>query len=140
VTKCPGVVRLAVLTIEGMDAVLAYVAAAVIAVWGLAHVIPTRQVVAGFGTISADNSRIITQEWLAEGITMWGIAAFVIAATAVTGAGDIRAWVYRVAAGLLVAMGVLTALTGARTRVVWFKVCPLVMTAGVALLLTASLV
>jgi hypothetical protein len=92
------------------------------------------------GAISADNGRIITQEWLAEGITMWGIAAFVIAATAVTGTGDIRAGVYRVAAGLLVAVGVLTALTGARTRVVWFKVCPWVMTGGAALLLTASLV
>lgn len=122
-----------------MDTVIAYVAAAVIAVWGIAHVIPTRQVVAGFGAISADSGRIITQEWLAEAIAMWGIAAFVIAATAVSGGGDLRAWVYRVAAGLLVAIGVLTALTGARTPVAWFKVCPVVMAAGAALLLTASL-
>jgi hypothetical protein len=119
---------------------LAYVAAAVVAVWGVAHVIPTRRVVAGFGAISADNGRIITQEWLAEGITMWGIAAFVIAATAATGINDIRAWVYRVAAGLLVAIGILTALTGARTPVVWFKICPLVMVVGATLLLTASIV
>lgn len=121
-----------------MATALAYAAAAVIAAWGLVHVIPTRQVVSGFGAITADNVRIITQEWLAEGITMWGIAAFVIAATAVTGAADIRDWVYRIAAALLVAVGILTALTGARTRVVWFKVCPLVMAAGAALLLTAS--
>lgn len=118
----------------------AYVAAAVIAVWGLAHVIPTRQVVAGFGAIDADNRRIITQEWIAEGITMWGIAAFVIVATAVTGVGDIRAWVYRVAAALLIAVGALTALTGARTRVAWFKVCPAVMAVAAGLLLTASFV
>jgi hypothetical protein len=115
-------------------------AAAVVAVWGFAHVIPTRQVVAGFGAISADNKRIITQEWLAEGITMWAVAAFVIAATAVSGAGDVRAWVYRVAAGLLIAVGVLTAMTGARTPVVWFKACPAVMAAAAALLLTASAV
>jgi hypothetical protein len=31
-------------------------------------------------------------------------------------------WVYRVAAGLLVALGTLTALTGARTPVVWAAV------------------
>jgi hypothetical protein len=111
-----------------------------VAVWGLAHVIPTGQVVAGFGPISADNRRIITQEWLAEGITMWGIAAFVVAATAAAGAGQIRAWDYRVAAGLLLAVGLLTAATGARTRVVWFKICPLVMAIGAALLLTASAV
>jgi hypothetical protein len=99
-----------------MSAVLAYVAAAVVAVvavWGVAHAVPTRQVVAGFGPVSGDNRRVIVQEWLAEAFTMWGIAAMVIAATAAAGAaGDVRAWVYRVAAGLLVALGVLTALTG----------------------------
>jgi hypothetical protein len=41
---------------------------------------PTRKVVAGFGPISADNRRVILQEWLAEAFTMWGIAATVIAA------------------------------------------------------------
>jgi hypothetical protein len=108
--------------------------------WGVAHVVPTRQVLAGFAQVSTDNRRIITQEWLAEGLTMWGIAGFVIAATTVTGSSDDRVWAYRVAAGLLLAIGVLTALTGARTQVVWFKVCPVVMAASAALLLTASAV
>lgn len=123
-----------------MSTGLAYAAAIIVAVWGLAHVIPTRQVVAGFGAISMDNRRVITQEWLAEGFAMWGISAFVIAATAAAGTGDVRAWVYRIAAGLLVAVGVLTALTGARTAVVWFKICPAVMASGAALLLTASVI
>jgi hypothetical protein len=39
---------------------------------------------------------------------------------------------------LLVALGVLTALTGARTPVVWFKVCPVVMAGPAGLLLAAS--
>jgi hypothetical protein len=121
-----------------MGTALGYVAAAIIGMWGLAHMIPTRQVVAGFGAINADNRRIITQEWLAEGITMWGIAAFVIAATAAAGTGDTRAWVYRVAAGLLIAVGALTALTGARTRVFWFRICPVVMAVAAGLLVTAS--
>jgi hypothetical protein len=122
-----------------MSSGLAYAAAAVITIWGMAHVIPTRQVLTGFAQVSADNRRIVMQEWLAEGLTMWGIAAFVIAATA-TPASDSRLWVYRVAAVLLLALGVLTALTGARTRVVWFKICPVVLAAGAALLLTASAV
>ena len=126
-------------TIEGMSTTLAYVAAAVVAIWGLAHVIPTRQVVAGFGAISADSRRIITQEWLAEGLAMWGIAAFVISATAAAGSGDLRVWVYRVAAALLVTVGALTAATGARTTVVWFKICPAVMAVAAGLLLAASL-
>jgi hypothetical protein len=46
--------------------------------------------------------------------------------------------VYRLAARLLAGIAVLTALTGARTPVVWFKACPLVMATLVALLLVGS--
>jgi hypothetical protein len=122
-----------------MTTFLAYLAAGMVALWGVAHVIPTSQVVAGFGPIGADNRRVITQEWLAEAFTMWGTAAVVVAATAAGGvAGDLRAWVYRVAAGLLVALATLTALTGARTRVVWFKICVGLLTTAAVLLLAAS--
>jgi hypothetical protein len=121
-----------------MSASLAYVAAAMVAVWGVAHAVPTRQVVAGFGPISVDNRRIIRQEWLAEAFTMWGVAAIVVAATAAGGVADARAWVYRAAAGLLVALGTLTALTGARTPVVWFKICPVLLAGAAGLLLSAS--
>jgi hypothetical protein len=49
--------------------------------------------------------------------------AMVVVVTAVGGTDSgARVWVYRVAAGLLVALGALTALTGARTPKVWFKV------------------
>jgi hypothetical protein len=61
--------------------VLAYIAAALIAVWGIAHAIPTKRVVAGFAPITADNRRILTQEWLAESLTMWGMAALLVAVT-----------------------------------------------------------
>jgi hypothetical protein len=123
-----------------MAAVLAYVSAALVAAWGVAHAVPTRQVVAGFEPISTDNRRILVQEWLAEAFTMWGIAAVVIAATAAAGAtSDIRTWIYRAAAALLIALGTLTAVTGARTPVVWFKVCPVLLAAAATLLLVASL-
>ena len=122
-----------------MSAILAYIASAVVAAWGLAHAMPTRQVVTGFGSISADNRRIVVQEWLAEAFTMWGVAAMVVAATAASGtATDVRDWVYRTAAALLVALGALTAVTGARTSVAWFKVCPAVMAVTAVLLLVAS--
>lgn len=123
-----------------MSTALAYAAAALVAIWGTAHVVPTRQVLAGFARVSADNRRVILQEWLAEALLMWGTAAFVIAATAATGTGDTPVWVYRVAADLLLAVGILTALTGGRTAVVWFKICPVVLAVSAALLLTASAV
>jgi hypothetical protein len=122
-----------------MATILAYVAAAVVGLWGVAHAVPTRRVVAGFAPVTADNRWIILQEWMAEAFTMWGLAALVIAATAVGGAGaDVTIWVYRIVAGLLVAFAALTALTGARTRVVWFKICPVLLSGSAALLVAAS--
>jgi hypothetical protein len=117
---------------------LAYLAAALIAVWGVAHAVPTRQVIAGFQPTSQDNTRVITQEWLVEALTMWGLAGITIAATA-AGPTSTASWVYRVGAALLVAIAVLTALTGARTHVVWFKICPIVLTTSAALLLAAGI-
>ena len=123
-----------------MAAWLAYVAGTVVAVWGVAHAIPTRRVLAGFAPITADNRRIVAQEWLAEAFTMWGIAVIVIVVTAAEGTdASARHWVYRAAAALLVALGALTALTGARTAVVWFKICPVLLAGSAALLLAASL-
>ncbi len=50
-----------------MNDILLYIGSGVITVWGIAHIIPTKNVVNGFGTISDDNRRIITMEWVAEG-------------------------------------------------------------------------
>jgi hypothetical protein len=119
--------------------VLAYVAAALVGVWGIAHAVPTKRVVAGFAPITTDNRRVLTQEWLAESLTMWAMAALVVAVTMTAGDTRVTAIVYRVVAGLLLALAALTALTGARTPVVWFKVCPVLLAASAALLLVASI-
>lgn len=123
-----------------MDEVLAYLAAGLVAVWGVSHAIPTRQVVAGFEPITANNRLVLIQEWLAEAFTMWGLAAAIVVTTAVAGPdAEATVWLYRVAAGLLVALAALTALTGARTPVIWFKICPVLLSASAALLIVASL-
>jgi hypothetical protein len=123
-----------------MADLLAYAAGIIVAMWGVAHAVPTRQVLAGLAPITADNRRIVLQEWLAEAFTMWGIAVLVIVVTVIGGTdAGTRGWVYRVAAGLLVALAVLTALTGARTKVIWFKVCPVLLASSAVLLVAASL-
>ena len=121
--------------------ILVYAAAGLVAVWGIAHLVPTRAVVAGFGGISLDNRRVLTMEWVAEGVTMLFAGALVAAVTLSAGADDsVAVLVYRLTAALLAAVAVLTALTGARTPVAWFKACPVVMAAVVALLLVGSAV
>ena len=123
-----------------MGPTLAWIAAVVVAAWGVAHAIPTRAVVAGFEPVSADNRWVILQERVAEAVTMWGLAALVAVATVTGGPGSATTpWVYRAVAGLLVALAVLTALTGARTPVVWFKICPVLLGFSAALLVVASL-
>ena len=122
-----------------MAAFLAYVAAALVALWGVAHVIPTNRVLAAFNPIGADNRRIVQQEWLAEAFTMWGVAAVVIVVTAVGGAhASVTAWVYRAMAGLLLALAALTGVTGARTPVIWFKICVVLLASSAGLLLIAG--
>ncbi|MGY1945791.1 hypothetical protein [Nocardia asiatica] len=122
-----------------MEEVLAYVAAGLVGLWGVAHAIPTRAVIAGFGGISADNRRVLVQEWLAEAVTMWSFATLVIVVTAVGSGTSAAHWIYRVTAGALLVLAVLTAFTGARTRVVWFKICPVLLTTAAMLLLVAGL-
>ncbi|NNC41141.1 MAG: hypothetical protein HKN95_10655 [Acidimicrobiia bacterium] len=124
-----------------MADVFALAAAGIVFLWGVSHVIPTRQVVAGFGDISDDNRRIITMEWVAEGLSFMFVAVLIVAVTwsgeTLEAAEDL---VYRVSSGFLVAIGVWTAMTGARTGVIWFKACPVVMSVSAGLLIAASLI
>ena len=117
----------------------ALVAAGIVFLWGVSHIIPTKQVVAGFGDISQDNRRIITMEWVAEGLSFMFVAALIVA---VTWSGDTleaaEDLVYRVSSGFLITIGVWTAMTGARTGVIWFKACPVVMSVSSGLLIAAS--
>jgi hypothetical protein len=68
-----------------MADVFAYLAAVLIAAWGVSHVIPTRQVVAGFEPTTTDNHRVILQEWVIEAVAMWGLPALVATVTVMGG-------------------------------------------------------
>jgi hypothetical protein len=122
-------------------ALLAYVASALLITWGTAHLAPTRAVADSFGAISLDNRRILVMEWVAEGITHIGIGVLVILVTAVQGAPDpTTQLVYVVSACVLVVLALLTAATGSRTSVIWFRICPFVLGSAAALLVAAALI
>jgi len=122
-----------------VSAVLAYIAAGTVGLWGVAHALPTARVVKGFSDTSRDNRLVITQEWIAEAMTMWFIAAVVAITTAVGGSHQtVTDWVYRASAIMLLGVAVLTAVTGARTPVVFFKLCPILLGATAGLLFAAS--
>jgi hypothetical protein len=109
--------------------------------WGIAHIIPTKQVVASFGDISRENKLIITMEWIAEGITLCyiGILVLIITLMGFSGnqAGLIVVWL---AASMLIIMAILTLFTGAKTTITPIKICPFVKILAAVLLLIGSIV
>jgi hypothetical protein len=107
--------------------VMVYIGSVVIFLWGMGHLIPTKSVVATFGSISPDNKRIITMEWIAEGLTLCFIGALVFLVTSFAGPQNlVSVLVSRAAAWMLVVMAGLTFMTGAKTPITAMKICPLV--------------
>ena len=66
-----------------LNQILLYSGSAFISFWGVGHLFPTRSVVSGFGGISADNKRIITMEWIFEGIAFIFIGSINAIVTAI---------------------------------------------------------
>ncbi len=119
--------------------VLLYVGSAIITVWGIAHLAPTRSIVRGFGELSRDNRLTITMEWIAEGLTMCFIGCLVFFVTLFGGIGNyVTVLVIRLCALMLIIMAVLSLLTGARTSIVPMKICPVVKTVTAILFLLGS--
>jgi hypothetical protein len=117
-----------------LNIILIYIGSAVIIIWGIAHIAATKPVVTGFGDISLDNRRIITMEWIAEGLTLVFIGALVGLVTWLEGIHCYAARIiFLTSAAMLVVMAILSQMTGARTAVLPMKLCPYVKT-GVAIL------
>ena len=123
-----------------MSEILVYAGSIVIILWGIAHIIPTKAIVHGFGEVSEDNRKVLTMEVIAEGLTLIFLGALPLAVTVLVGAQDTTAGiVYLACAGMLLAMAVLTGVTGARTATIWYKICPAVKTIVAALFILSAM-
>ena len=110
-----------------MSNLLVYAGSAIIAIWGIAHIIPVRSVVAGFGEISEDNRKILLMEWTAGGLML--ICIGTLSALVVYSGGTenpVSGVVILASAVMLLVYAGLTALTGATTASVPIQVCPFV--------------
>ena len=117
-----------------MTDVLLYVASSLTGLWGVAHLFATRGVVAGFGDLTADNRRIITMEWIVEGVALVSLAAFVAVVTAVDAAATVSSAVYAVAIATLIAMALVSLFTGFRVAFLPFRLCPVIFGLSAALI------
>lgn len=113
--------------------------AALTSVWGIAHLIPTRGVVKGFGNISADNRHIITMEWIIEGVSLIFIGALVAAVTLTDPNAVVSRLVYVVSSAGLLALALVSLFTGFKVRFLPFKLCPFILTVSAVLVATGAL-
>ncbi len=123
-----------------LNSIFLYSGSIIITIWGIAHIVPTKAVVTGFGKLSVDNTRIITMEWIAEGLTLIFIGLLTLAVTVLAGSNDAGAVVvYRGCAAMLLVMAGLTLFTGARTKIIPIKICPWVKTVVAILFVAGSI-
>lgn len=116
---------------------LLFVGAAAVAFWGAMHIAKTRPVVAGFEPLSQDNRYVLQMEWLVEGVALIFTAVLVAAATLLLGRGTAGArLVYGMSIVFLMAMTVVSLLTGAKASLLPYKLCaPIFTTAAVLIYL-----
>lgn len=121
---------------ESIGQILLYLGAALTALWGIAHLFPTRAVVKGFGDISPDNKRIITMEWITEGVALIFIGAMV--AILANDGGPEAQYVFWLTAIALLVLAVVSAFTGYKIKFLPFKLCPFIFTTSAILIFVGS--
>ena len=122
------------------DQILLYIGSALTVVWGIAHLFPTKSVIQGFGDISLDNKRIITMEWIIEGIALIFIGVLVSTVTVIDPASVVSKTLYVISICELLVLAVVSLFTGFRVSFLPFKLCPFIFTASSVLILIGGLI
>lgn len=117
-----------------MREVSLYLASFLTALWGIAHLFATRGVVAGFGKLTPDNRRIITMEWIVEGVALITLGGFVVAATVLRSEAVLSSAVYGVAIASLIVLALVSVFTGFRIAFLPFRLCPFIFGLSAALI------
>jgi hypothetical protein len=125
-----------------MDAraqVLLYIGSSLIALWGVAHLFPTKKIIAGFGTLTPDNRRVLTMEWLAEGFFLVFLGVAPLLTLWLHGAAEpALVTLVRLGAVALLVLAAASFSTLWRTSVLPNRMCPWVKTAVAVLYLTST--
>ena len=123
-----------------LNQVLFYIGAALVALWGIAHIFPTKNVVADFGDISADNKNIITMEWIVEGATLIFIGVLVATVTFIDYSNMVSQAVYWLSFVMLNVLSIISLFTGFKVNFIPFKLCPIIFTGASILFLLGILI
>jgi len=121
-----------------INQVLLYAGSALVLFWGVAHLFPTKSVVRGFGGISRDNKRIITMEWIIEGVSLIFISAVVIAANFIDRTNAVSKAIYWLCFITLNVLSMVSLMKGFKIKFLPFKLCPVVFTIASILILLGN--
>jgi hypothetical protein len=114
---------------------LLYTASVFLIIWGIAHLFPTTSVVRGFGDISKDNKRIITMEWIIEGVTLIFTGLLIGLLTILNPDNKISSVLFILIVVLLIVLAIISFLTGFRVKFLPYKLCPFVLMAAAIMIL-----
>lgn len=120
------------------SSLLVYLGAGLTALWGLAHLWPTRSVVEGFGGISEDNRRIITMEWIVEGVALLVIGILVATVSLIDPFSAESRAVYLICSAGLLVLAAVSLFTGFKVKFLPFKLCPLIFTVSSLLIVVGG--
>ena len=123
-----------------VDLIFLYLGAALTALWGIAHLFPTKSVVEGFGDISFDNNRIITMEWIVEGIALIFIGLLVATVTVIDPLSLVSRAVYILTILALLVLAIVSLFTGFKVNFLPFKLCPFIFALSAALIFIGGVV
>jgi hypothetical protein len=116
-----------------------YIGAGLTSLWGIAHLFPTKSVVEVFGEITLDNRRIITMEWIVEGVALIFIGLLVAMVTFIDPVSSVSKAVYGLSIIGLVALAIVSVFTGYKIDFLPFKLCPFIFTGSAALIFVGTL-
>ena len=114
---------------------LLYTASLFLIIWGIAHLFPTTSVVRGLGDISKDNKRIITMEWIIEGVTLIFTGLLIGLLTILNPDNKISSILFILIVVFLIVLAMISFLTGFRVKFLPYKLCPFVLMAAAIMIL-----
>jgi len=120
--------------------ILLYLGSGLTVLWGISHLIPTKNVVNDFGDISKDNRHIITMEWIVEGVSLIFIGVLVTTVTFINPNTLVSNAVYIVSVIGLLGLAIVALFTGFKVNFLPFKLCPFILTISAVLIILGAFV
>jgi hypothetical protein len=122
-----------------MNIILLYIGSALLVLWGIGHLIPTRNVVKDFGDISTNNKNILIMEWINEGVTLIFLGILTALVTYIDSTSLLAWYTYLSVIIFLVVLSLISLFSGFKVDFLPYKLCPVIFTASAVLILIGGI-